>query len=191
MVKLTQSNLLFMALGGNIAGCWGDPRATLERATRELERAGIKIVRRSNLYMTQPVGVGRQPPYLNSVVVAEPGLAPAELLRLSKRIEQRAGRRLTPPMHARPLDIDILDYGGRRLGWPPLRRQAGRLILPHPHMHARAFVLVPLSEVAPSWRHPVMGLSARTLLARLTAATLAGVRQALDFVPRTCEKGRC
>lgn len=191
MVKLIQSKVLLLALGGNIAGSWGAPRATLERAVRELESAGIKIVHRSNLYRTQPLGVGRQPPYLNLIVAAEPGLAPAVLLRLAKRIEQRAGRRLTPPMHSRPLDIDILDYGGRRFGWPPLRRQRGRIILPHPQIYARAFVLVPLCEVAPSWRHPIMGLSARTLLARLTAAARAGVSQALDFAPGTCEKNGC
>lgn len=167
--SLMQSSCLLLGLGANIPGTWGAPRATLGRALSELERAGIKIVRRSNLYRTKPLGAGYQPTYLNAVVIAEAKLAPGELLRLLKRIERRAGRRLAPPLRPRPLDIDILDYGSRRLGWPPLRRGRGQVILPHPEMHSRPFVLVPLREVAPGWRHPVMGLTASAMLARLTS----------------------
>jgi 2-amino-4-hydroxy-6-hydroxymethyldihydropteridine diphosphokinase len=190
VVKLEQSNSLLLALGGNISGRWGEPGATIARAIRVLSNSGVAVACCSNLYRTQPVGVVRQPTYLNAVVLAHAALAPAELLRLLKIIERRAGRRLAPPMHPRPLDIDILDHGGRRLGWPPRRRERGRLILPHPHMHERAFVLVPLLEVAPLWRHPVLGVSARTLLARLAPGTRSGVRQALDLAPGACEKGR-
>ena len=99
-----------------------------------------------------------QPRYLNAVVLVEAYIAPGALLRLLKRIERRAGGRLGARNGGpRPLDIDILDYGGRRIGRPPRRRQRGRLILPHPEMHRRAFVLVPLLEVAPAWRHPRSG----------------------------------
>jgi 2-amino-4-hydroxy-6-hydroxymethyldihydropteridine diphosphokinase len=115
-------------------------------------------------------------------------MAPARLLRLLKHIERRAGRKLAPPLSPRPVDIDILDFGGRRLNWPALRRERGRLVLPHPLLHVRSFVLVPLAEVAPTWRHPVLGYQARTLLARLPAKVRSGVRQALDFRIRACEK---
>jgi len=91
-------------------------------------------------------------------------------------------------MQARPVDIDILDYGGRRLNWPALRRERGRLTLPHPHLHTRTFVLVPLLEVAPHWRHPVLGHRPRTLLAKLNPKARSGVRQALDFSARACDK---
>jgi 2-amino-4-hydroxy-6-hydroxymethyldihydropteridine diphosphokinase len=143
-----------------------------------LEAAGIEVLATSDFYKTEPVGDGPQPAYLNAVIVARGGLAPGCLLRLLKQTERRAGRRATPPMRARPLDIDILDYGGRRLNWPARRRVRGRLILPHPHLHRRAFVLVPLQEVAPWWSHPVLGRSAKALIARLGPGAARGVRRA-------------
>jgi len=91
-------------------------------------------------------------------------------------------------MQARPLDIDILDHGGRRLAWPPLRRERGRLILPHPELHRRTFVLVPLLEVAPRWGHPVFGRRPKALLARLSPRARTGVRQALDLSICSCDK---
>jgi len=158
------------------------------RACRELEAAGLRIIRSSNLYLTEPVGGGRQPPYLNAVIMVAAGSAPASLLRFVKQLERRAGRRLGPPMQARPLDIDILDYGGRLVNWPPQRRERGRLILPHPQLHNRTFVLVPLLEVAPHWRHPALGHRPKALLARLNPRARSGVRQALDFSACPCDK---
>jgi 2-amino-4-hydroxy-6-hydroxymethyldihydropteridine diphosphokinase len=183
---------LLLGLGGNIPGPWGAPGATLARACRELEGAGLQIVAGSHLYKTAAVGLGRQPQYLNAVIVARASAGPASLLRLVKRLERRAGRRQTPPMQPRPLDIDLLDFGGRRLNWPGGRRVRGRLILPHPLLHTRAFVLVPLMEVAPTWSHPVLGCRARTLLAKLPPEARSGaterVRRALDFPFRACDK---
>lgn len=185
-VNRVQSVLL--ALGSNRDGAWGSPYATLRRARAELERYGIRTVRASNLYPTKPMGGSPQPRYLNAVLLAEAHLAPGQLLRALKSIEQRAGRTRTRFMAPRALDIDILDYGGRRMGWPPKRRERGRLVLPHPEVGKRAFVLVPLLDVAPGWRHPVLGTSARTLLARLAPAARATVGQALDFGAAACEK---
>src|SRR5262249_8436131 len=88
-------------------------------------------------------------------------------LRLVKGLERQAGRRLGQTWGPRPLDIDILDFGGRRLGWPPGRHRRGRLILPHPEAHRRAFVLVPVADIAPAWRHPVLGATPARPLARL------------------------
>ena len=170
-----QVGTLLLALGGNLRGRWGGPAESILRACRFLEAAGLKVVRASNLYLTEPVGGGRQAPYLNAVIVVSGACAPGALLRLCKRIEHSAGRRQSPPMQARPLDIDILDYGGRRLGWPPLRRERGRLILPHPLLHLRTFVLVPLMEVAAHWRHPVFARRPKALLARLAPQARTGV----------------
>jgi 2-amino-4-hydroxy-6-hydroxymethyldihydropteridine diphosphokinase len=149
----------------------------LARAQRELEAAGVRILRVSRLYRTPPVGSGRQPSYLNAVIVAKASAGPASLLRLAKRLERQAGRRATPPLQPRPLDIDILDFGGRRLNWPARRRVRGRLVLPHPLLHQRAFVLVPLLDVAPRWSHPVLGLGAQSLLARLSRKDVRAIRQ--------------
>jgi 2-amino-4-hydroxy-6-hydroxymethyldihydropteridine diphosphokinase len=127
---------------------------------------------------------------LNAVLEARARVAPATLLRLVKNIERRAGRRLGVPWGPRPLDIDILDYGGRQVGWPARRRERGVLVLPHPEMHRRAFVLVPLLEVAPRWRHPVLAISGRSLLARIPHSERGSVRQTLDFPPSPCDKAR-
>lgn len=183
-----RTGTLLLALGGNTPGRWGAPHESFARAVRELEDAGVTIIDSSFLYMTAAVGGGRQPAYLNAVLVAKGGLAPGCLLRLAKRIERQAGRKATPPMQARPLDIDILDYSGRRLNWPSRRRQRGQLVLPHPLLHKRGFVLVPLMDVAPRWSHPVLGRRPRPLLARLGPGAARGVRRALDFPWRACEK---
>lgn len=170
------SRLLLLGIGANIAGPWGTPRQSIARALRELERAGIKIVRVSNYYSTPPVASTPLPTFLNVVVLAEAHTAPGVLLRILKRIERDAGRTLTRYMASRSLDIDILDFGGRRIGRQGARRVRGRLVLPHPEMHARAFVLVPLMEVAPRWRHAATGLPAKALIARLAPASARAVR---------------
>jgi 2-amino-4-hydroxy-6-hydroxymethyldihydropteridine diphosphokinase len=162
-------NCLLLGLGANIAGPWGSPQETLARALAALAQAGVQELARSRFYRTKPVGGGRQPDFLNAVVATRTRLAPFQLLRLVKGLERQAGRRRGQRSGPRPLDIDILDYGGRRLGWPGARRGHAQLPLPHPELHRRAFVLVPLSEIASGWRHPVLGASASALLGRLGA----------------------
>jgi len=183
-------NTLILALGANRTGPWGSPGDTLRRARCELAGAGLQVLASSRIYATAPLGPGRQAPYLNAVLLARAYVAPAALLRLIKRIERQAGRRLGAHWGPRSLDIDILDYGGRRFGWPPRRRPRGRLILPHPEMHRRAFVLVPLLEVDSHWRHPTLAVAGRTLLAGLGQASRRGVRQSLDFARSACDKTR-
>jgi 2-amino-4-hydroxy-6-hydroxymethyldihydropteridine diphosphokinase len=109
------------------------------------------------------------PEFYNAVVLARTNLSLGGLLRVVKAIERNAGRRSRARWSARPLDLDIIDYGGRRLNWPALNRSGGPLVLPHPLMHQRGFVLVPLAEIAPHWRHPVLGLTAGALLRRQPA----------------------
>jgi 2-amino-4-hydroxy-6-hydroxymethyldihydropteridine diphosphokinase len=184
----TQTGTLLLAFGGNKRGNWGMPAESIVRALRELEACGLNMIRMSGLYLTEPVGGGRQAPYVNAAVVASAALAPASLLRLVKQIERRAGRQFAPPMRERPLDIDILAYGGRRLAWPASQRERGKLILPHPELHRRTFVLVPLLEVAPHWRHPVLGLRPKALLARLGPKARTGVHRILDFSVSPCDK---
>ena len=186
--NINQVKYSLLGLGSNAAGTWGGPLATLLRVAAELERCGIRTVRASNLYRTKPMSRSPQPSYLNAVLLVEAHLAPGHLLRVLKNIERRAGRTHTRFMGPRALDIDILDYGGRRIGWPAKGRERGRLILPHPELAKRPFVLVPLLDVAPGWRHSTLGVNARALLARLTPAARATVGQALDFGAATCDK---
>lgn len=158
-----------VALGGNLASPWGEPAQTLQRAARELQAAGVDILAMSRVHVTQPLGPAPQPVYANAVAVTETDLEPLQLLALAKQLEVAAGRRPGPRWGPRTLDIDIIDAAGRIEGWdrPHDSQHPAVLVLPHPEMHKRAFVLEPLCEVMPSWRHPVLGRTAAELLADL------------------------
>jgi 2-amino-4-hydroxy-6-hydroxymethyldihydropteridine diphosphokinase len=139
---------------------------TINRALDRLSELGIDVQRVSSLYRTRPVGPQDQPWYVNAVAKVKVKLPPWRLLAVLKGVEREAGRHRGRRWGPRPLDIDLLDYGGLVRGWPAETRRS-RLVLPHPEMHHRPFVLVPLLEVAPRWRHPVLRLSAPALLAQL------------------------
>ncbi len=178
---------VLISLGANLPGLWGAPIRTLRWAVRELQSRHIAVERASALYETEPVGGAWQAHYLNAVVLAKVNVAPAALLRTLKRLERHAGRRLGARWGPRPLDLDIIDFNRMRYGWPVGQRQRGRLVLPHPEAHRRAFVLVPLLDVAPGWRHPVLGISAPALLARLRSQR-RGVRRILDSGWISCDE---
>jgi 2-amino-4-hydroxy-6-hydroxymethyldihydropteridine diphosphokinase len=186
--KLSAVSNTFLALGANVAGRWGSPPQSLARACRELAAQGLSITACSGVYLTQPLGLGRQPPYVNAVIAVRFLGPPFQLLGLIHRLERQAGRRFGRHWGPRALDIDILDFGGRRLGWPARQRHRGRLILPHPEMHRRAFVLIPLLEIAPAWRYPGRAERGSQLIRRLGAKDRGGVRQSLDFVVWPCQK---
>lgn len=162
---------VILSLGANTTGNWGDPAIALGRALQTLETMnGVQLVRSSPIYKTNPVGGISQPCFLNAAVLIATVLPPARLLNDLKSLERDAGRRVGVRWGPRPLDIDIVDYGGTVLGWPgPLRRVRGGLVLPHPEAHRRAFVLRPLADIVPRWRHPALGAPIKRLLARLPA----------------------
>jgi 2-amino-4-hydroxy-6-hydroxymethyldihydropteridine diphosphokinase len=131
---------------------------------------GIQLVRTSPIYKTNPVGGISQPRFANAAALITTVLPAARLLKVLKSLERDAGRRVGVRWGPRPLDIDIVDYGGAVLGWPgPARRVRGGLVLPHPEAHRRGFVLRPLADVAPGWRHPAIGVAVKRLIARLPA----------------------
>jgi 2-amino-4-hydroxy-6-hydroxymethyldihydropteridine diphosphokinase len=150
-----------LATGANIAGVWGTPRETLGRLPAELAALGIEVEADSPLYATAPVGPVEQPEFLNGALRIATGLAPLALLTVLKALERKAGRTEGVRWGPRPLDIDIIAYGDRVIAMP------GRLSVPHPDLAKRGFVLRPLADVAPDWRHPVTGLGAAEMLARL------------------------
>lgn len=180
-------NDLILALGANISGVWGPPLETLRQTIGRFDAAAIRVRSVSPLYETAPVGSGRQPRYLNAVVTACAHQSPARLLAIFKHMERRAGRRICGRGGARPLDIDIIDFGGRVIGWPPARRRSP-LVLPHPEAHRRAFVLIPLLDVCPAWHHPCLKVSGRRLLRRLSRRP-GDVRRKLDSGWVSCEEG--
>jgi len=149
-----------LALGGNV----GDVRETLARAIAMLcERSDIRLLARSSDYATPPWGVADQPPFVNLCVAVETALTPQTLLERAQAVERacgrdRAGERRWGP---RSLDIDILAYDDLALSTPDL-------VLPHPRLFERAFVLVPLAEIAPE--RTIAGVRVRDALARLDPA---------------------
>ncbi len=148
-------NRAYLGLGANL----GDRRANLRTAVDAL-RAHGELVAVSALYETEPVGYLNQPPFLNAVIVLETPLTPTDLLEAGLRIERELGRERSFRNAPRSLDIDLLLYDGQVLDDPALR-------LPHPRLHERAFVLVPLVEIAPALRHPSRDRAMAELLAAL------------------------
>ena len=180
-------NLAIVALGANLRGRWGDPAQTLAKAVRQLVESGwVRLLRLSSLWRSSAYGGVPQPPFVNAVAVLRTALSPHELLRLLMAVERAAGRRRGIAWGPRVLDLDLIDHGGKVMRPPHVGRkgraktvhylQRRGLILPHPDMRARAFVLLPLAEVCPDWRHPITGESVAALLARLPARAQAACR---------------
>ena len=152
----------FVALGANLPSDVGPPRRTLEHVVERLEGPGAKVTRRSRWYESEPVPSSAQPWFVNGVVELCTGLAPDALLARLHALERELGRRRRARWEARAVDLDLLDHGGL------VRREAPPL-LPHPRLSERLFVLLPLRDVAPGWRHPETGEPIDALLAALPA----------------------
>lgn len=159
--------MILIGLGGNLPSAqFGAPRATLEAALSALDGAGATVRRRSRWYRTTPVPDNGQPDFVNGVAELATTLEPPQLLALLLEIERRFGRIRAQRWAPRVLDLDLLVYhdtvnwAGEAPVEPP--------ILPHPRLHERAFVLVPLVETAPRWHHPVLHQTATELLANLS-----------------------
>jgi len=143
----------YLSLGGNV----GNSRENIASAVHRLRRAGIRIVRKSSIYRTEPVGFARQPWFLNQAITVCTDLSPWELVGEAKAIESALGRRPGRRNGPRPIDIDILLAEGTIL-------RTASLEIPHPRLPERRFALVPLAEIAPDLVHPVLKKSIRSIL---------------------------
>jgi 2-amino-4-hydroxy-6-hydroxymethyldihydropteridine diphosphokinase len=160
--RKVRSRVIFIAIGANLPSCDGvKPLESCRRAAVLLgDLPGLRLTGLSRWYETAPMPPSGQPSYINGVARLEGAIEPEPLLAALQRIEHAFGRVRTEVNAARTLDLDIIAMGD-------LIRAAPDPILPHPRMHVRAFVLAPLLDLAPDWRHPVLGQSARALLAGL------------------------
>jgi len=159
--------MILVAVGGNISGAGGaTPQENCERALALMEINGIEILARSRWYRSSAWPPSDQPDYVNGVVRIEADGPPETLLRRLHDIEAEMGRVRGLPNMARVIDLDLLTFGRQIYGIQP-DRDPERLRLPHPRLQDRAFVLFPLSEIAPTWTHPVSGMSIGDMIANL------------------------
>lgn len=168
-------DVAYLGLGSNL----GDRIANLAAALDALEAAGLSVEAVSSVYDTPPwgeppPGLAEPPRYANAAAAVRGDLAPRDLLRLCKRIEVDAGRDLHAARNApRVLDLDVLLVGDSLVTTPELE-------VPHPRMHLRAFVLVPLAEIVPAARHPRLARPVRDLLADVDATEVGEVELLLE-----------
>jgi len=141
-------NDVFLLLGSNL----GDRQLFLQQADEAISREVGNIIKRSSVYQTQSWGKTDEPDYLNQVLLVKTDLSPGDVLQRILAIEQTMGRRRAEKWGSRTIDIDILFYDDEVINEPDL-------VIPHPHLHERKFVLEPLAEIAPEYIHPVLNKS--------------------------------
>ena len=151
--------MILIALGANLPGPAGAPADALRAALTRLEERGVKILSVSSFYETPAWPDPGQPAFVNAVAAVQTTLQPVELLTLLHGVETDFGRLRSAANAPRTLDLDLLDYDAKVL--------STGVTLPHPRMQERSFVLVPLAQIVPGWRHPVTGESVADLLAKL------------------------
>ena len=155
------AEFIIIAFGANLPNPdFGSPRDTCLAALAELDARGVKVRRRSPFYESAPVPISDQPWYVNGVAQVETALDPEGLLAVLHETERRFGRVRRERNEARVMDLDLIAYGRQVHEAPPP-------ILPHPRMADRAFVLLPLRDIAPGWVHPVTGRTVEDLVAKL------------------------
>ena len=169
MIKLdiseNQVKLIYLGIGSNL----GNRKNNIYKAKLRLSQNNISILKSSNFYETLSWPNHKNPKFLNIVLKVETSLSPSKLLYICKEIEKTLGRKKTAKNAPRECDIDILDYDNKQMN--------GDVILPHPNMHNRNFVLFPLFEINKNWKHPISGEHIKILISSLSNKDISSIKQ--------------
>ena len=184
------NSLPLVALGSNSDTSSGGPRAIVEAAITALDRAGLRVTATSHLYATPCFPKGFGPDFVNAAVQLDSRLPAGEILGILHATEAAFGRQRQRRWGPRTLDLDLIAVGQdilpdeatqRHWAGLPLQAQAraapDQLIVPHPRLQERAFVLVPLADIAPGWTHPLTGRNVTQMLAALPPAEISAIRR--------------
>ncbi|MAZ76389.1 MAG: 2-amino-4-hydroxy-6-hydroxymethyldihydropteridine diphosphokinase [Micavibrio sp.] len=154
--------MIYIALGANLPSQFGAPAQTLSRAVEVLVARGVKVIQRSSVWLTAPVPFDPDvPDYHNAVIAVETDLSADDLLGLMLDIEAEFGRVRSYKNAPRLLDLDLIAYHDE------VMKDGERLIVPHPRMHERSFVISPLQELSGKWTHPILGQNISVLIQKL------------------------
>ncbi len=169
MIKLDTSEnrvkLIYLGIGSNL----GNRKKNIEKAKFRLILNNIKILQSSNYYESLSWPDPKKPKFLNIVLKVFTDLSPKKLLKLCKDIEKSLGRKKRPKNSPRECDIDIIDYKNRKI--------KGQIKLPHPRMHSRNFVLLPLYELNKAWKHPLLKCDIKKLILSLSNRDITSIKQ--------------
>jgi 2-amino-4-hydroxy-6-hydroxymethyldihydropteridine diphosphokinase len=177
--------MIIISLGSNVTGWIKNDSSPVLTAYELLKQFNIKVLRQSFLYLTEPFGPIDQAEFTNSAISIQTSLSPLNLLTVLKRIEAIAGRRPSKKWGPRVLDLDVIDYNGFFLNRSQSRCvdfMHGRknLVLPHPGIPFRPFVLRPIMDIAPFWHHPATGLTAAQMLRQLPINSPGKILKIID-----------
>ena len=169
MIKLdtseNQAKLIYLGIGSNL----GNRKNNIDKAKFKLSENNISILRESKFYETLSWPNEKDPKFLNIVLEVKTFLSPLKLLKVCKEIEKILGRKKTAKNAPRKCDIDILDYSSKKM--------SKNVILPHPRMHTRNFVLFPLFEINKNWKHPISKKSIKTLICSLSNKEIRTIKK--------------
>ena len=160
-----QVNSIYLAIGSNL----GNKKVNIEKAKFILSQNGVVILKSSSFYESLSWPNPKFPKFLNIVLKINTNLKPLKLLELCKEIESQLGRKKSSKNSPRVCDIDILDYNKKVM--------TNGLILPHPRLHTRNFVILPLFEISKDWSHPILKYSIKRLLSSLSNRDIRSIKQ--------------